>query len=90
MTATFIPMDHRIAVALHHARAECRLPENAVETRQKHRTVFCDMIEQAEYPHLVLAEVTRRLGRQRAFQVQIDPATINAACKTPKIFRGRL
>jgi len=80
----------RVAVALHHARAECRLPDHAVAERQKHRTVFCDLIEQAEYPHLVLAEVTRRLGRQRAFQVEIDPATINAAVRTPKIFSGRL
>ena len=80
----------RVAVALHHARAECRLPENAIAEREKHRAIFCDMIEEATYPHLVLAEVIRRLGRQRALQVEIDPATINAAVRTPKIFEGRL
>lgn len=80
----------RVAVALHHARAECRLPENAIAQREKHRAVMCDMIEDAPYPHLVLAEIVRRLGRQRSLQVEIDPAVINAAVRTPKIFDGRL
>ena len=48
------------------------------------------MIEGADYPHLVLAEVARRLGRPRALQVEIDLNTINAAIRTPKIFEGRL
>ena len=85
-----ISLATRTAVALHHARAECRLPEHDIAARQHHRTLFCDMIEGADYPHLVLAEVARRLGRPRALQVEIDLNTINAAIRTPKIFEGRL
>lgn len=78
----------RVATALWHANAELRAKDQP--TKQRHRTRFCDLIEEAPYPCTVLAEVVRRLGRTRALAIEIDPKIINASVRTPKIFAGRL
>lgn len=68
-----------ILVALHHAKP--------AQTDQRHRTIFCDAIESAPNPQLVLDEVIRRLGRHRSMLVEIDPRTINRAIRKPKAFK---
>ena len=83
-----ISTERRISVALWHANAELRSNDRA--TKQHHRNQFCDLIEAADYPRMVLHETVRRLGRQRAMAMEIDRRTINLACKQPKIFEGRL
>jgi hypothetical protein len=87
-TTAFVPTQRRISTALWHANAELRARRQS--ERQHHRNVFCDLIENAEYPRLVLHEVVRRLGRARSLMIEIDPDVINTAVRAPKIFEGRL
>lgn len=88
MIDTDLSIRDRVKTALWHANAELRA--RATADKQHHRTMFCDLVEGAKYPHLVLAECVRRLGRARSMMIQIEPRVINAAVRQPKMFEGKL
>lgn len=68
-----------VELAVHQAKAELRSKD--IADKQRHRTTFCDIIEGADYPNLVLAETVRRLGRHKALAVEIDKGVVRAAFK---------
>ncbi|MGN6819184.1 MAG: hypothetical protein ACTHJR_11005 [Sphingomonas sp.] len=84
----FIPLDRRVSVALHHAKAALRAHDGA--TRQHHVINMRDIIDSSDYPSLAYAEVARRLGRQRAYDVALPERFVNAAVRQPKLFEGML
>lgn len=81
----FVSTERRVAVGLHHAKAELRGYD-----KQHHRDMLLDMIEGADYPNLVMGEIARRLGRERSLEIELPKAFVDAAVRMPKVFEGRL
>ena len=64
-----------VEVAVFQANQAIRTGSSQLQNR------FCDTIEGSEYPNLLLAYVSRRLGRRRALAVGIDRPTIEKALR---------
>lgn len=71
----FISTETRVNVATHQAKAFLRTSE------ERHRQRFAEVVDQAEYPSVVLGKVVRNLGRHNALAMEIPEQFVNATLR---------